>query len=212
MHYFTRRRDIQICIFTQFISLIAVSSHQHSGYMRKRNKQCYDLPGHSLAGLSRWNWPLKIWAELQTVPGPAWPGVPASLKGWWAVPCCLCLDSYAEAVADRNQLFRMPEVFNKYGKFSVPRKVHFRSTAEKTFSRYFLDLNNLTSNICAKWVSLLENMAWMQWMAYLAWRGGPFFALSCSTGKRTLGGKMKSNRQEWMAHPTLWMTVQPNRN
>ena len=46
-----------------------------------------------------------------------------------------------------------------------------------------------TSKICAKCVSLLENMAWMQWMAYLAWRGGPFLALCCSTGIRTLGDR-----------------------
>lgn len=28
----------------------------------------------------------------------------------------------------------------------------------------------------------------MQWMAYLAWRGGPLLALACSTGSNTLGG------------------------
>ncbi len=46
----------------------------------------------------------------------------------------------------------------------------------------------LTSKIWAKCVSLLVNMALMQWMAYLAWRGGPRFALACSTGSKTLGG------------------------
>lgn len=46
----------------------------------------------------------------------------------------------------------------------------------------------LTSKIWAKCVSLLVNMALMQWIAYLAWRGGPLLAFACSTGSKTLGG------------------------
>lgn len=49
-------------------------------------------------------------------------------------------------------------------------------------------MEQLTSKIWAKCVSLLVNMALMQWMAYLAWRGGPLLALACSTGSKTLGG------------------------
>lgn len=55
---------------------------------------------------------------------------------------------------------------------------------------------NFTSNICANCVSLLENMAWMQWIAYLAWRGGPFLALWCNTGSKALGGKKNKGKKK----------------
>lgn len=47
-------------------------------------------------------------------------------------------------------------------------------------------------------MSLLVNMALMQWMAYLAWRGGPLLALACSTGSKTLegAGKCKFKKQK----------------
>lgn len=48
-----------------------------------------------------------------------------------------------------------------------------------------------TSNICANWVSLLENIAWIQWIAYLAWRGGPFLDLWCKTGSKALKKREK---------------------
>ena len=53
-----------------------------------------------------------------------------------------------------------------------------------------------TSNICANCVSLLENIAWIQWIAYLAWRGGPFLDLWCKTGSKALKKKKKIKEKQ----------------
>lgn len=65
------------------------------------------------------------------------------------------------------------------------------STFFKTIIYETKNLFLFTSNICANWVSLLENIAWIQWIAYLAWRGGPFLDLWCKTGSKALKKRKK---------------------
>ncbi|KAG7267512.1 hypothetical protein CRUP_003411 [Coryphaenoides rupestris] len=48
-------------------------------------------------------------------------------------------------------------------------------------------------------------MAWMQWMAYLAWRGGPRLALACSTGSRTLGGTSTMSKIQGIKLMVRWL-------
>ena len=63
-----------------------------------------------------------------------------------------------------------------------------------------------TSNICANWVSLLENIAWIQWIAYLAWRGGPFLDLWCKTGSKALKKKKKLQKNN-KPEKSLWLPL-----
>lgn len=150
--------------------------------MNAVNTMCSFVPCHSSADPSQWSWQQEIWAAQQTVLEPAGPDGRGLLKEWWAAPGSPGPSFYAEA--GRTETFHNLQTCS--GKF------------EKI--RFFRELLIwLTSNIWAKWVSLLVNIALMQWMAYLACRGGPLFALACSTGSRTLEGARR--RKSWHSLP-----------